>query len=107
MKNVPFHQEVKDFCEALCKAVEGEYGLACEHEHSCCILIAKKSRFYINGNWHTWIDYDRFQDLVRKEQKFTSVDYMKRTPSWATYGAPEAGFDPQEIRVKKIRRHKN
>lgn len=42
----------------------GEYGLACEHSHSCCILLARTDRFKRDGQWHTWIDYDRFQELA-------------------------------------------
>ena len=42
----------------------GEYGLACEHAHSCCILLARVDKFKVGGAWHTWIDYDRFQQLA-------------------------------------------
>jgi tRNA wybutosine-synthesizing protein 1 len=42
----------------------GIYELACEHVHSCCVLLAKVDKFKINGKWHTWIDYDRFNELV-------------------------------------------
>jgi tRNA wybutosine-synthesizing protein 1 len=30
---------------------------------------------------------------------------MAKTPSWSVYGSEEAGFDPNETRVKKERRH--
>jgi tRNA wybutosine-synthesizing protein 1 len=97
MKNVPYHEDVKKFGEALCTArldlVSGrdaastststptelattdepepktggtprsaEYGLACEHAHSCCILLARKDPYLVDGKWHTWIDYEKFQD---------------------------------------------
>lgn len=42
---------------------------------------------------------------VESKQPFTSVDYMAPTPSWAVYGSTEAGFDPGETRVRKIRVH--
>ena len=51
--------------QALSAACKGEYGLACEHEHSCCILLARTARFWRENTWHTWINYDRFQ--VQKE----------------------------------------
>ncbi len=38
-------------------------------------------------------------------ESFGSEDYMLPTPAWASYGAPEAGFDPKDTRVKKVRRH--
>ena len=61
MQNVPYHADVCEFGEAICAARNGEYGLACEHAHSCCVLLARKDRFWKNGQWHTWIDYDKFQ----------------------------------------------
>ncbi len=49
MKNVPFHADVRAFGEAICGARGGEYGLACEHAHSCCILLARVDRFRRDG----------------------------------------------------------
>ena len=106
MKNVPFHEEVKAFGEALAAARGGEYGLACEHAHSCCILLARRDRFFRDGRWHTWINYTRFQELAAAGAPFASADYMLPTPEWGVYGAPEGGFDPEETRYKKVRRHK-
>lgn len=63
MENVPWHEEVVSFGEKLCSLLEN-YKIASEHEHSNCILIAK-TKFLINGKWHTWIDYDRFHSLVK------------------------------------------
>lgn len=59
-------------CTACLDAAGDEYGLACEHAHSCCILLARRDTFMVDGQWHTWIDYDRFQDLVRAGQPFTA-----------------------------------
>ena len=42
MKNVPWHDEVRQFAEALCELTGGKYGTACEHRHSCCTLLAQK-----------------------------------------------------------------
>ena len=39
------------------------------------------------------------------DKPFVTTDYMLPTPDWAVYGANEAGFDPQEVRFKKIRNH--
>ena len=110
MKNVPYHKDVCEFGEAIVNLRrnengEEEYGLACEHAHSCCILLARTDRYKINGEWYTWIDYDKFQNLVASGEKFTALDYIERTPSWATYGAEEAGFDPDQTRHRKIRNH--
>lgn len=56
IKNTPFHQEVVSFCTQLCDAVtallpadQADYGLACEHEHSLCVLIANKNKYMVDG----------------------------------------------------------
>ncbi|KAJ0963309.1 hypothetical protein J5N97_028431 [Dioscorea zingiberensis] len=105
MENVPWHSDVKAFSEAMAVRSNGEYEVACEHVHSCCVLLAKVDKFKINGQWFTWIDYDRFHELVASGKPFKSEDYMAPTPTWAVYGAEEGGFDPHQLRYKKERRH--
>ncbi|WOK99567.1 hypothetical protein Cni_G08279 [Canna indica] len=105
MDNVPWHSDVKAFSEALAMKSSGEYEVACEHAHSCCVLLAKVDKFKIKGEWYTWIDYERFHELVASGKPFKTEDYMTRTPSWAVYGAEEGGFDPDQSRYKKERRH--
>jgi tRNA wybutosine-synthesizing protein 1 len=112
MANVPWHTEVREFCEALSARLAAcgrlpaglTYGLAVEHAHSCFVLLAKSS-FRVDGAWHTHIDYERFHDLAAAYYatgaRFTALDYAARTPDWAVYGAPEAGFDPGEVRWRR------
>lgn len=103
MKNVPFHQEVLKFGQLLIDSspiLQDNYELCCEHEHSCCILIAQK-QFKVNGTWNTWIDYDKFHELIASGKQFTALDYMYPTPKWALVGSEEKGFDPEEIRFKR------
>merc|ERR1712087_671735 len=102
MENVPFHFEVIRFCEKLCEYLSSDYEIACEHAHSCCVLIAKKE-LKINGKWHTHIDYDRFFELVESGKEFGYRDYMAPTPKWAVVGAEEQGFNPEETRFVKRR----
>merc|ERR1719333_2059656 len=65
LENVPWHEEVKSFAEAMLshEGLAADYELACEHQHSCIVLIANR-RFKVDGRWHTWIDYDRFHELA-------------------------------------------
>ncbi|KAI9495231.1 hypothetical protein BDB00DRAFT_760609 [Zychaea mexicana] len=103
MANVPYHHEVVDFCQKLCDKLGGGYELACEHAHSCSILIAQKD-FKINGEWHTHIDYPKFFELVRSGKPFTSMDYVAKTPDWAVFGSDAGGFDPEETRFYRKNR---
>lgn len=100
ISHVPWHQEVKTFSEAILGegGLASQYELACEHQHSCIVLIANK-KYKIDGQWHTWIDYERFHQLVSEGASFGSMDYLAPTPEWALYGSEEAGFDPLEKRV--------
>ncbi|KNH09682.1 hypothetical protein XU18_0367 [Perkinsela sp. CCAP 1560/4] len=103
MRNVPYHHEVIDFCKLLLERIGDTYDIACEHEHSCCVLLARKE-FKIDGVWHTWINYSKFFELARSGEPFTSMDYLLPTPDWGVYGSAEKGFDPSQI--KKKLRHK-
>ncbi|KAI5840744.1 flavodoxin and radical SAM domain protein [Morchella snyderi] len=102
MKNVPFYEEVVAFVEALNKELQRrglEYGIAAEHAHSCCILIGS-NRFFINGRWHTHIDYKRFFELLEGGREFGPEDYIgEATPEWANWG--NGGFDPADVRVHR------
>ncbi|XP_031719332.1 S-adenosyl-L-methionine-dependent tRNA 4-demethylwyosine synthase TYW1 isoform X1 [Anarrhichthys ocellatus] len=108
MANVPWHQEVVAFVQQLADMLP-QYEIACEHEHSNCLLIAH-TKFKVDGEWWTWIDYERFQELVQVQGEsggqrgFSALDYMARTPGWAQFGASEQGFDPVDTRFQ--RRHK-
>ncbi|PGH17440.1 hypothetical protein AJ80_04810 [Polytolypa hystricis UAMH7299] len=103
MQNVPFYEEVVSFVVALdaeLKRRDLGYGIAAEHAHSCCILLAS-NRFLVDGRWHTRIDYNKFFSLLEKEQRdgttFRPEDYMRETEEWAWWG--NGGFDPNDERV--------
>ncbi|KAK4448066.1 hypothetical protein QBC34DRAFT_408067 [Podospora aff. communis PSN243] len=105
MANVPFYQEVCDFVTALDAELKRRglgYGIAAEHAHSCCILLASE-RFRVDGKWHTIIDYEKFFQLLEEkgpDGDFTPEDYMgPETPEWATWG--NGGFDPRDQRVDR------
>uniref|UniRef100_A0A8C9Q1D9 S-adenosyl-L-methionine-dependent tRNA 4-demethylwyosine synthase TYW1 n=1 Tax=Spermophilus dauricus TaxID=99837 RepID=A0A8C9Q1D9_SPEDA len=82
MANVPWHEEVVRFVRELVGLIP-DYEIACEHEHSNCLLVAHR-RFKIEGEWWTWIDYGRFQELVQEyedsggSKAFSAEDYMAR-----------------------------
>ncbi|KAK1997510.1 wyosine base formation [Colletotrichum falcatum] len=105
MSNVPFYWEVAEFVKALEKRLNEKdlgYGIAAEHAHSCCVLLASE-RFYVDGKWHPRIDYQRFFELLEErgpDGHWTPEDYMgEATPEWATWG--NGGFDPRDERVDR------
>jgi hypothetical protein len=129
-------RDVVEYCEAIANTIRQrgvidiKYSIATEHEHSCCVLLAREDKFLIKGRWHTWIDYDKFNLLIdqyneaeaakaaaneTKENSanltddlpfsFTSTDYMVETPEWAVYknNLNTKGFDPEESRWKRTK----
>uniref|UniRef100_A0A667YLC7 tRNA 4-demethylwyosine synthase (AdoMet-dependent) n=1 Tax=Myripristis murdjan TaxID=586833 RepID=A0A667YLC7_9TELE len=111
MANVPWHQEVVAFVQQLADMLP-QYEIACEHEHSNCLLIAH-TKFKVDGEWWTWIDYERFQELVEAHERsggqrsFSALDYTARTPGWALFGAHEQGFDPADTRFQRRNKTKD
>lgn len=99
MQNVPFYEEVTAFVKALDQALARRglaYGIAAEHAHSCCVLLASH-RFLMDGQWHTIIDYDKFFALLDAGDDFAPEDYVgAATPRWASWG--QGGFDPADQR---------
>ncbi|XDV32545.1 hypothetical protein PO909_003334 [Leuciscus waleckii] len=111
MANVPWHEEVIYFVQQLANLLPN-YEIACEHEHSNCLLLAHH-KFKVDGEWWTWIDYERFQELIQEYDEsggttsFSAMDYMAKTPSWAVFGARERGFDPLDTRFQRKNKTKD
>lgn len=107
MNNVPFYEEIVEFVKALDAALARrglEYGIAAEHAHSCCVLLAS-TRFLVEGKWRTLIHYERFFELLETGASFAPEDYMgDPTPEWATWG--NGGFDPVDVRVHRKGKNK-
>jgi len=99
MSNVPYHDEVLGFVQQVVDQLP-DYEIICEHEHSNSVLAVHK-KFHMNGRWHTWIDYDKFLQLVESGNPFDSLDYVAPTPEWAIVGHPQRGFDPVEVRHRR------
>ncbi|MBN3308352.1 TYW1 synthase, partial [Amia calva] len=111
MANVPWHEEVIHFVQQLTDMLP-EYEIASEHEHSNCLLVAH-TKFKVDGEWRTWIDYERFQELIEEYREsgggrsFSALDYMAKTPDWALFGAKERGFDPADTRFQRKNKTKD
>ena len=114
MQNVPFYAEVQTFVLALEAALQKrgfDYGIGAEHAHSCCILLADRSRFYLptadgtQRRWHTLIDYAAFFQCLESGKPFGPQDYIGgETSEWALWG--NGGFDPRDERVDRKGRSK-
>jgi len=123
MSNTPWHHEVVALTVTLQQELAKRtaaggpdapplYDIACEHQHSCCIVLARVDQFALDDpntgqrKWNTWIDFDKFLMLSRQSEQdpsftFGVEDYTAETPAWATFGSIEQGFDPTDQRYRK------
>ena len=62
------------------------YSIATEHEHSCCVLLAREDKFLIDGVWHTWIDYEKFHSLIERHQAAEAASVTNPNPNSETKG---------------------
>jgi len=78
MINMPLHEDIVSFSKELVKFLP-EYEIVSEHIPSRVVLLAKK-KFKINNEWHTWIDFKKFNELALSGKNFGIEDYLKKTP---------------------------
>jgi len=77
-ENMPNSKEVMDFTKELVKFLP-DYEIVSEHYESRVVMLAKK-KFFIDGKWHTWIDFDKYNKMVNNNQEPETMKYLKKTP---------------------------
>jgi tRNA wybutosine-synthesizing protein 1 len=88
LENMPWHEDIVDFSTKMLINMP-EYELVTEHVPSRVVLLAKK-KFKIDGKWHTWIDFDKYFELLKSGKEFSAEDY--------TLPTPEVGFSGRNTR---------
>lgn len=84
-ENMPLHDEVATFTHELIKYLP-DYEIVSEHRPSRVLMLAKK-KFKIDGKWYTWIDFNKWNELVNSDVEPQTMDYLKQTPEFS--GAEE------------------
>ncbi|SCU93484.1 LANO_0E03994g1_1 [Lachancea nothofagi CBS 11611] len=105
MQNIPFYEECATFVKTLSAELQRRglnYDVAAEHAHSNCILIAD-TKFKIDGEWCTHIDFEKFFELLESGKSFNHLDYIAKTPEWALFG--NGGFAPGNTRFYKKKKN--
>jgi tRNA wybutosine-synthesizing protein 1 len=78
MKAMPWHEEIVEFSKELIKYLP-DYEIVSEHIPSRVVMLAKKE-FKKNGKWYTWIDFDKWNELINSGKEFNKMDFIKPTP---------------------------
>jgi len=102
-ENMPLHEEVVKYSQELVKHLP-EHEIVSEHIPSRVVMFAKK-KYKIDGVWHTWIDFEKWYELLNSGKEFTSMDYMKKTPQVGLSGKGTIDYMPDEVRERYLKEH--
>ena len=78
-ENMPWHEDVVEFSKKLSEFLP-DYEIVSEHIPSRVVMLAKK-KFFIDGEWRTWIDFPNWHELVMSGKNFGVLDFLKKTLS--------------------------
>ena len=97
-KNMPLHEEVVVFSKELEKHLEN-YEIVSEHIPSRVVMFAKK-KFKQDGVWKTWIDFQKFNELIQSDGELSFEKYCRETPEIGLSGKGTLDSMPAERRAK-------
>jgi tRNA wybutosine-synthesizing protein 1 len=100
-ENMPLHEEVVTFSKELNKFLQ-DYEIVSEHIPSRVVMFARKE-FMIDNQWHTWINYPKWHELVNSGKEFSKLDYSIKTPQVGLSGKGTIDAMPPHIREKFLK----
>ncbi len=101
-ENMPLHEEVVEYAKELEKHISG-YEIVTDHPQSCVVMLAKKT-FKKDGKWHTWIDFEKYHELVTSGVEFSAEDYLKITPRPGLSGKKSSDFVSRRHRKRMAKK---
>ena len=107
IEQMPWHEDVVEFSEELLRYLP-DYSIVTEHIPSRVVMFAKK-KYFVDGKWMTWIDFDKYNELALSESEFSTDEYLKATPNTGLSGRntqKEYEYSPRR-KTEKIEQGKN
>ena len=105
MEDMPWHEEIVDFATKLMKYLP-DYDIVTEHVPSRVVLCARKE-FKKDSRWYTWIDFDKWHELINSGKDFDKYDFLKETPTVGMSGRQIQEEVEEKIRLKNETGKKN
>lgn len=102
-ENMPLHEDIVRFSKELVQFLP-DYEIVSEHVPSRVIMLAKKE-FKKRNIWYTWIDFDKFFQLIESKKEFkefSALDYNKKTPQTGLSGKGTLDTMPEDVKKKFI-----
>jgi tRNA wybutosine-synthesizing protein 1 len=79
IEHMPWHEDVVEFSKQI-ETFLPDYGIVTEHVPSRAVMMAKK-KYFRDGQWWTWIDFEKYNALVNTGKEFSTEEYIKPTPN--------------------------
>ncbi|MAG73176.1 4-demethylwyosine synthase TYW1, partial [archaeon] len=102
-ENMPLHEEVVIFSKKLAEHLPG-YEIVSEHISSRVVMFAKK-QFKQDGVWKTWIDFPKWDQLMKSGEEFNSMSYCVRTPQTGLSGKGTIDNAPAHVQERLRKEH--
>jgi tRNA wybutosine-synthesizing protein 1 len=96
-ENMLLHEEVVEFCKKL-EGLLDDYEIVSEQISSRVVMLAHK-KFKRGNEWWTWIDFDKFFELVESGE-FNSEDYMAKMPDEFVGLSGKGTKDRKDVRYR-------
>lgn len=100
-ENMPLHEEIIIFTKKLVSHLP-KYEIVSEHIPSRVVLLAKK-KFKKEDGWHTWIDFPKWEQLVRSGKEPMVDDYLLKTPQTGLSGKGTIDGMPKEVKERWLK----
>tara|TARA_Y100000310_G_scaffold242934_1_gene247228 strand:+ start:24025 stop:25161 length:1137 start_codon:yes stop_codon:yes gene_type:complete len=96
--NMPLHEYIVNFSKELVKYLP-DYEIVSEHIPSRVVMFARKE-YKKDGEWFTWIDFSKYDQLVNAGKEFSSADYLKKTPQVGLSGKGTVDRMPEHVKAR-------
>ncbi|KAL0208888.1 hypothetical protein P9112_011475 [Eukaryota sp. TZLM1-RC] len=101
MSSMPFPEDTLEFARLVEEASNGDYSIISTHLPSRAVCLAHKSLF-IDGEWKTWIDFDRFFEISSDPTFISSASHFGI--EFSTTTPPSMLWDRDDAEFKMVRR---
>ena len=102
-ENMPLHEDIVK-CSNKLKSYLDHYEIVSEHIPSRVVLLVKK-KFFIDGKWNTWLDFEKWNSLISSGEEFDALDYSTDTPEVGLSGKGTIDSMNEYVRKKIYLEH--
>ena len=90
-EDMPYHEDVIEFAKKIDKYLDN-YEIVAEQISSRVVLLVHK-KYKKKGKWFTWIDFDKFFELIKNNEEIETDKFLKETPRTGISGKGTRNYE--------------